>query len=93
MPTLGVFAAIFDDTGRLQIEPGELVGVYAKPAQDDLVLSFTARVIRSHPWQPNGEIAERAYFALSDLPLAATPVACARMRDALDGARGLFRSY
>src|SRR5262245_39635631 len=94
VPTLGVFASIFDETGRLlcvrlnygtrgwtnpggrvesgespldalrrevleeaglNISPGELLGVYAKPREDDLVLSFRASVIGRMKWQPNDE--------------------------------------
>ena len=83
MPTFGVFAAIFDEDGRilcvrlnygsrgwttpggcvepgespfdalarevveetgLEVEPGELLGVYAKPQDDDVVLSVRAQI-------------------------------------------------
>ena len=96
MPTLGVFAVIFDEAGRLlcvrlnyaskrwttpggrvetgesplealkrevleetglSITPGELLGVYAKPEEDDLVLSFRATVVGETAWQANGAFA------------------------------------
>jgi 8-oxo-dGTP diphosphatase len=107
MPTLGVFAAIFDDTGRIlcvrmnyatrawttpggRVELGEspfaalrrevleesglevvedgLVGVYAKPLKDDLVLFLRARVLRRNQWQPSDEISEMGYFGRDELP-------------------------
>lgn len=130
MPTLGVFAAVFDEAGRLLcvrlnyaskrwttpggrveagesptealkrevleetglvIEPGELLGVYAKPEQDDLVLSFRANVIGRNHWQPDDEIAELGYFGRDELPEAVSAAAEARMIDAFTGQVGLFR--
>jgi 8-oxo-dGTP diphosphatase len=130
MRTLGVFAAIFDDAGRilcvrtnyaaktwttpggrvesgespldalkrevleesgLEIEPGELLGVYAKPLENDLVLSFRASVIGRTPWSPNDEIAEVGYFGRDELPEPMSAAARARVHDALAGRSGIFR--
>ena len=52
----------------LEVEPGELLGVYAKPLEDDLVLSFRATVVGRTPWRPNDEIAELGYFGRDELP-------------------------
>ena len=128
--TLGVFAAIFDDAGRilcvrtnyaaktwstpggrvesgespldalkrevleesgLEVEPGELLGVYAKPLENDLVLSFRASVIGRTPWCPNDEIAEVGYFGRDELPEPMSAAARARVHDAFDGRLGIFR--
>ncbi|HKE45450.1 MAG TPA: NUDIX domain-containing protein [Steroidobacteraceae bacterium] len=130
MRTLGVFAAIFDETGRilcvrtnyaamtwttpggrvepgespldalrrevleetgLEVEPGELLGVYAKPLQDDLVLSFRASVVARNPWRPNDEIAWLGYFGRDELPEPMSPAARARVHDAFEGCSGIFR--
>ena len=130
MPTLGVFAAIFDEAGRLlcvrmnyaskrwstpggrvetgesplealkrevleetglNITPGELLGVYAKPQDDDLVLSFRASVIGRNAWQPNDEIAELGYFGRDELPEPMSVAARARVIDAFEGGSGVFR--
>jgi ADP-ribose pyrophosphatase YjhB (NUDIX family) len=130
VPTLGVFAAIFDEAGRLlcvrmnyasklwitpggrvesgespldalkrevleetglTIEPGELLGVYAKPQEDDLVLSFRASVIGRGTWQPNDEIAELGYFGREELPEPMSVAARTRMLDAFEGGRSTFR--
>ena len=129
--TLGVFAAIFDEEGRilcvrtnyavktwttpggrvepgespldalrrevleesgLEVEPGELIGVYAKPQEDDLVLSFRATVVGRTAWRPNDEIAELGYFGRDELPEPMSVAARARVRDAFEGSRGgIFR--
>jgi 8-oxo-dGTP diphosphatase len=130
MPTLGVFAAILDDGGRilcvrmnyaahawttpggrvepgespldalkrevleesgLDVEAGELVGVYSKPYKDDIVLFFRASVVGRNPWQPNDEISHAGYFGRNELPEPMGPVVRTRIIDALDGARGIVR--
>jgi ADP-ribose pyrophosphatase YjhB (NUDIX family) len=130
VPTLGVFAAIFDEAGRLlcvrmnyaskrwstpggrveagespldalkrevleetglTIEPGELLGVYAKPQEDDVVLSFRASVIGRSSWQPNDEIAELGYFGREELPEPMSVAARTRVLDAFEGGRSTFR--
>lgn len=130
MPTLGVFAAIFDDLGRilcvranyaskgwttpggrvesgespfdaltrevreevgLDVELGELLGVYAKPLKDDIVLSIRARITAQHPWNPSEEIAEFGYFGLNELPHPMSEAARARIVDALEGRSGVVR--
>lgn len=130
MRTLGVFAAIFDESGRilcvrtnyaakswstpggrvepgespldalkrevleesgLEVEPGELLGVYAKPKENDLVLSFRAKVIGQTAWRPNDEIAELRYFGRDELPEPMSVAARARVHDAFEGRSGIFR--
>ena len=132
MTTLGVFAAIFDEHGRilcvrlnyaskgwttpggrveggespldalarevreeagLEVEPGDLLGVYAKPLKDDVVLSLRARVTAQHPWQPTEEIAEVGYFGPNELPEPMSDVARARIMDALEGRSGVIRVF
>ena len=130
LPTFGVFAAIFDDDGRilcvrlnygsrgwttpggrvepsespfdalarevveetgLEVEPGELLGVYGKPQDDDVVLSVRAQITGRRAWQPNDEIAEFGYFALDELPEPMSVAARARITDALEGRSGVLR--
>lgn len=130
MPTLGVFAVIFDEAGRLlcvrlnyaskrwttpggrvetgesplealkrevleetglSITPRDLLGVYAKPAEDDLVLSFRATVVGGTAWQANDEIAELGYFGRNELPEPASVAARVRMRDAFEKQGTVFR--
>jgi ADP-ribose pyrophosphatase YjhB (NUDIX family) len=127
---MGVFAAIFDESGRilcvransgakgwttpggrleagesppdalrrevleetgLEVAPGELIGVYSKPRQNDVVLFFRAEVLRRNEWRPNGEISELGYFSSGELPQPVSPAARARITDALEGQSGMFR--
>ena len=130
MPTLGVFAAIFDGNERIlcvrmnyaghawttpggRVELGEsplaalrrevleesglevvedgLVGVYAKPYKDDLVLFLRARVIGRTQWQPNDEISEMGYFGRDELPEPMGLGPHIRIIDAFDGVTGVVR--
>jgi 8-oxo-dGTP pyrophosphatase MutT (NUDIX family) len=81
---------VLEETG-LEVEPGTLIGVYAKPTQNDVVLCFGAKVLRRNAWRPNGEIAEMAYFSAAELPGPMTTAARARIVDALEGRLGVFR--
>ena len=79
------------EEAALEVAVGELLGVYSKPQQDDLVLSFAARIIREHPWHPNEEIAEKGYYLPTDLPTPMTVAARLRILDAASGRAGVFR--
>lgn len=130
--TIGVFAMIFDDEGRLlcvrmnyanggwttpggRVEPGEspvdalrrevleetgytvnpksLIGVYAKPFEDDVVLCFEACITSRSDWVPNEEITEVRWFSAAELPTDMSAVVKARIQDALAGKRGVFREF
>jgi 8-oxo-dGTP diphosphatase len=75
----------------LDVEPGELVGVYSKPYKDDIVLFFRASVVGRNPWQPNDEISHFGYFGRNELPEPMGPGVRARIIDALDGTTGIVR--
>ena len=75
----------------LDVEAGELVGVYSKPYKDDIVLFFRASVVGSKPWQPNEEISHVGYFGRDELPEPMGPGVRIRISDALDGVTGVVR--
>jgi 8-oxo-dGTP diphosphatase len=75
----------------LDVEAGELVGVYSKPYKDDIVLFFRASVVGRNAWLPNDEISHVGYFGRDELPEPMSPGVRARIIDALDGASGIVR--
>src|SRR5262245_36919185 len=132
MATIGVFAAIFDEQGRIlcvklnygprywttpggRVESGEspiaalvrevreesgyivragrLVGVYAKPFDDDLVLFMEAEVIGRDSWQPDGEIAALGFYGRDDLPQPMSARVLRRVLDAFDGRTGVLHVF
>jgi ADP-ribose pyrophosphatase YjhB (NUDIX family) len=80
------------EEAALDVVAGELVGVYSKPHQDDVVLFFRASVVGRNPWQPNDEISDMGYFGRDELPQPMGLVARTRIIDALDGVTGIFRT-
>ena len=83
---------VLEETGYI-IEPGHLIGVYAKPYRDDLVLSFNATILSREPWQPNHEIAEVGFFAPEALPEGMGVIARTRILDAVANQKGVFRVF
>ncbi len=81
---------VFEESG-LDVVIEELVGVYSKPYNDDIVLFFRARVIANHDWQPSDEIFEIGYFGRDNLPEPMSFIARTRIIDALDGLTGIVR--
>jgi 8-oxo-dGTP diphosphatase len=132
MPTVGVFAAIFDAQERIlcvklnygplswttpggRVETGEspvaalireiheesgyraqverLVGVYAAPFKDDIVLMMTAAIIGSDGWEPNGEIAQIGFFARDALPEPMNSRVQRWISDAFAGRSGVLHVF
>lgn len=91
-PLAALKREVREETGYL-IEPEELVGAYAKPYEDDLVLSFTARITGSVPWEPDEEIAETGFFHRHNLPQPMTLAARTRIIDAYERKRGVYRVF
>jgi len=132
MPTVGVFAAIFDERGRIlcvrraygpenwttpggRMESGEspiealerevheeagyrvqarkLVGIYAAPFKDDMVLFIEAEITGRDDWRANDEIAEVRFFGWDELPQPMTPQTRQRIEDAFDGQAGIIHVF
>jgi 8-oxo-dGTP diphosphatase len=81
---------VLEESGLEVVEDG-LVGVYAKPLKDDLVLFLRARVLLRHHWQPNDEISEMGYFGRDELPKPMGLGPRTRIVDAFDGITGIVR--
>jgi 8-oxo-dGTP diphosphatase len=132
MPTIGVFASIFDATGRIllvrheygprqwstpggRVEQGEspvaalerevreeiacevrvehLIGIYAKPYRDDLVLSFAVTIVSGIPQARPLEISEIAFLSRKSLPPELPFNSRVRIDDAFDQCRGVVRVF
>ena len=132
MSTVGVFASIFDSSGRIllvrhgygsrqwstlggRIEPGEspvtallrevteeiacemrishLIGVYAKPYRDDLVLSFHATIVSGIPRACSPEISDAVFFSGDLVPSEIAFTRRIRIEDAFGGCRGIVRVF
>lgn len=75
-----------------EIRISYLIGVYAKPYRDDLVLSFHASLISGVPQACVPEISDLVFFARDSLPdLAFTRRI--RIEDAFEGCRGIVRVF
>ena len=132
MSTVGVFASIFDEAGRIllvrhgygsqrwgtpggRVEPGEcpvdallreaaeeigceirigyLIGLYAKPYRDDLVLSFAATVASGIPRACPPEISNIGYCSRHSLPSELAFNTRIRIEDAFQRCRGIVRVF
>ena len=72
-----------EETG-LEIEVGQLVGVYSKPLKQEIVLSFRCRVSGGAPGDIlDDDIDESRYFPLDALPVRTLPKHRERIQDAL----------
>ena len=70
-----------------------LIGVYAKPYRDDLVLSLAAELVRGIPRACPPEIAELAFFARDELPRDIAFNSRIRLEDAFERCRGVVRVF
>lgn len=90
-PHAALVREVREETGYL-VHPGALIGVYAAPEKDDLVLAFLAEIVGHATGETDGEIAEQGFFPPDALPEPMGPRARARIADALAGLRGVVRA-
>jgi ADP-ribose pyrophosphatase YjhB (NUDIX family) len=91
-PVLALIREVKEETS-LTVDVDDLIGVYAAPFKDDLVLLFECSVTSVGAWEPDGEIAEVGYFAEADVPPDVSPRTAARVADAFAGRRGVIRVF
>jgi len=91
-PIEALVREVAEETGCI-VEPGELIGVYAAPFKDDVVLFFECILRSRGEWRPDAEIAEVAFRPEDDLPDDLTPRTRVRITDAFSGARGVVRVF
>jgi ADP-ribose pyrophosphatase YjhB (NUDIX family) len=86
-PVAALIREIHEESGyHAQVE--HLVGVYAAPFKDDIVLMMTSTITGSDGWAPNDEIAEIGFFACDALPKPMNPRVQHRILDAFAGRTG-----
>lgn len=72
---------VYEETG-LEIEVGQLVGVYSKPQKQEVVLAFRCQVRAGEPRETD-ETSECRYFPADALPSNTLPKHRERVEDAL----------
>ncbi len=91
-PIEALIREVAEETG-CDVDSGELVGVYAAPFKDDLVLFFECILRSRDEWRPDAEIAEVSFVPADGLPDDLTPRTKARIADAFAGVRGVVRVF
>jgi 8-oxo-dGTP diphosphatase len=74
---------VLEETG-LEVEVGQLVGVYSKPQKQEVVLTFLCQKVGGMLTETE-ESRECCYFAPNDLPVNTLPKHRQRIQDALLG--------
>ena len=83
---------VHEETGFI-VRAGALIGVYAAPWQDRLVLCLAATVVGRSPWEPNEEIEATGFFDRDHLPTPMTAQMRYRINDAFDGKTGILHVF
>jgi 8-oxo-dGTP diphosphatase len=79
----GLRREVREETG-MEIEVGQLVGIYSKPLKQEVVLSFRCQVISGTPGaSDDDDIDESRYFPVHNLPARTLPKHIQRITDAL----------
>jgi len=81
----------FEEAG-VTIEVRRLVGIYAAPYRDDLVLLFEADLENRCPWAATDEISEIGFFPLDALPQPMSDNTRLRFDDIATGEAGILRT-
>lgn len=92
-PADGLIREVHEEIGA-EIAIDGLIGAYANPYKDDLILCFAARLVTAlQEWRPHAEIDALDFFPLDRLPQPMTANTQWRLRDGAAGHRGLYRVF
>jgi 8-oxo-dGTP diphosphatase len=89
-PRDAVVREVFEETG-LVVEVVAFIGVYTATYKDDVVFFFEAKAKTFTLNPPNSEIADLGFYAPDKLPEPFTPNARLRLKDGIEGKRGVYR--
>ena len=78
-PWAGAIREVKEETG-LDVEILRLIGIYSKPAEDDIVFSFECEIIGGEITL-NDEAREIKWFALEEIPQNTPPKQVERIKD------------
>ncbi|HEX7737180.1 MAG TPA: NUDIX domain-containing protein [Ktedonobacteraceae bacterium] len=79
----GLSREVREETG-LEIEVGQLVGVYSKPLKEEIVLAFRCQIVGGTLGAvDDDDIDESRFFPVHDLPVKLLPKHLQRITDAL----------
>jgi ADP-ribose pyrophosphatase YjhB (NUDIX family) len=90
---LGALVREVHEETRFGVAVTGLIGVYAAPYKDDLVLFFECSIASHEEWRPDDEIAEVAFMPAHALPDDFSPRTRSRVADAFAGTRGAVRVF
>jgi 8-oxo-dGTP diphosphatase len=91
-PLMALEREVLEEIG-CEVKVAYLIGVYAKRYRDDLVLSFAATLVGGTPRVRSPEIADIGFFEREEIPPNIAFNSMVRVRDALDGCRGVVRVF
>lgn len=81
---------VLEETG-LEVEIGDLIGVYWNSRKDGLWICFMGKISGGTLRPLPGEIEETEFFGKDDVPEHVSEATHKRIEDAFDGVRGAFR--
>ena len=81
-PEEGVIREVLEETGFI-VSIDKLIGIYSAPFKSDLVRSYLCKIKGRAHWEPNDEIADVQFFAISNLPSPMKNNTFVRINDAL----------
>jgi ADP-ribose pyrophosphatase YjhB (NUDIX family) len=91
-PIAALKREVREETG-FNVIPTDLVGVYSKPFENDIVLCFECKSLSRDQWSPNEEISAAEFFAPSSLPDDMTFVVRTRVLDGIERQRNMVRVF
>lgn len=81
------------EESNIEIQVGKLIGIYAKPYAEDVVIAFAGKLIKQEKFTPTREIAEIGFFPVDKLPMPMSLVGLSCIHDYVAGNYGVYRTF